>query len=1217
MTELSRVAVTLARRLEHQDLLYLCDDDRQAEDLAAALSAMAPDHAVVFMPSSDALPGDGASASPGNIGQRMAALRRLRALQSAPSRARLACILSGEAAAQYHPAPDWPETNALCFNLGDTIDVAGLDEGLTGIGYLSDERVDEPGEFALRGEVADIFPADAPLPVRIEIDDGRITALRSYDPATQRTCDTLDTVEIASALEPVGGEGVTILDHMPSACVGLAPLADQRRRRFLALTRQGSDAWAATVPDREMLTVPPGDASPRFVEGSAPLAHCVAFLRDRLADGCHVLLAGSARDLRFLAPRLARRLKRELAQISGLAQLSALPPGSIAMLEAPVTTGFVDEDLVVIAAGDLLGSRALAQATSAASSPFTLSGEIAVGDVVVHEDHGVAVVTGLEPAPDAEMIALTYADKARRLVSVAEAGKIWRYGADADGVTLDKLNGSSWAKRRAGIEQALAESAAGLAALVTARAALTAPVIDPDPGVYEAFVSGFPFNETADQSRAIGQVRDDLARGIPMDRLIVGDVGYGKTEVALRAAALAALAGYQVVVAAPTTVLVRQHLELFRARFADTGVTVAGLSRLSSASEKAATKAGLADGTIAIVVGTGAVMGKAVTYRNLGLVIVDEEQRFGTADKARLRGDGTTHLLSLSATPIPRTLQMALVGLQQMSLIATPPARRQPIRTSVDVFDDGRVRAALLREHSRGGQSFVVVPRIEDMAGIAERLARIVPDLTVVQAHGKMPAAAIDEAMVGFAGGQGNILLATNIIEAGLDIPRANTMIVWRADRFGLAQLHQLRGRVGRSNRRGQVLLLTDGDAVIAEATLKRLRTLATLDRLGAGFAISARDLDMRGAGDLLGEDQAGHMKLIGTDLYQAMLGRALAHARGEADEGWSPEMHMGEAGSLPAAWIPEVDLRLTLYIRLARAEKEGAIEALEEELIDRFGPLPEAAETLLAQRRMALLARQAGIARIDAGPTGVALTPRPDFAGAAEKAGLRLKDGRWLLSEMGVSGEEVRTLLESLLPRSLKANDSQKRSFGEQAGVVPHSHGIISTGGFMTDTMDAIALLKADHRKVEELFEQFESATGSAKKRKIAEQICLELTVHTKIEEEIFYPACEGKIEEDLVNEAYVEHDGAKVLIAQIEAGSPDDKYYEAKVTVLSEQIQHHVKEEEQRLEGMFSQARKAGIDMDALGDQLRARKAELIKTYKAGGLPKPETTTFVPVDA
>jgi transcription-repair coupling factor (superfamily II helicase) len=1035
---LALVAMGMARALASDDVVFLADDEQQARALSDILMALLPSTPVFHVPSSDALPGDVAPASPANAGRRVAALRALRLAQAEGGRLHLACILSGEAAGRRYPPPQAFEGAPPTLREGDAIDPGAFAAQLEELGYFADDRVDEPGETAIRGDVIDVFPADAGTPARIELTEGRIAAIRSYDPVTQRTVSDLQQLEIGRAAEPAMDDAVSILAHLSPGLLAVANKAHARRLRFIQLAQDaaGDDdrlidalddaAWQADASRWRAVDFG-GDAVtvPRFAESRSPLAAMGRFVRPLLEEGRSLVLAGSPRDLRFLRSRIARRLKLDLSDVESWAEIIALPPGASASITMPVDAGVVDERLVLIAAADVMGSRALiGEAATSSAVPWAGTGAgIRIGDVVVHEDHGVGLVLGLEAAPTAdgtasEMIALEYAGGARRLVAIDEADRIWRYGADAEAVTLDKLDGSSWFKRRSTIDAAIVESAKGLAALAKARASREAPVMDPDAAAYERFAGGFAFNETADQARAIAAIRDDLARGRPMDRLLIGDVGYGKTEVALRAAALAALSGHQVVIAAPTTVLARQHLDTFRRRFEGTGVTVAGLSRLSSAAEKKAVKAGLADGSVQVVVGTGAVMAKGVTYAKLGLVVIDEEQSFGAADKARLRGSGEVHLLSLSATPIPRTLQSALVGLQQMSLITTPPAVRQPIRTSIDRYDDARVRTALSREKARGGQSFVVVPRIEDMAALAEKLRRIVPDLKVVEAHGKMPAAAIDEVMVGFGDGRGDILLATNIIEAGLDVPRANTMIIWRADRFGLAQLHQLRGRVGRGNRRGQVLLLAESEDAIGPRTLKRLRTLATFDRLGAGFEISAQDLDMRGAGDLLGEDQAGHMKLIGVDLYQHMLGAALRQARGEDVERWTPELNLGAGGALPATWIPEDDVRLTLYMRLARIEDEAALDAFEDELLDRFGPLPPPAEVLMDHARIRIGARTLRIARIVAGPAAIALTPRRDFSADARQADLTEKDGRLLLSEKTANDERttrVRVLLETL----------------------------------------------------------------------------------------------------------------------------------------------------------------------------------------------------------
>lgn len=1039
MSDIAWTAFCLARS-EGEGMLFVGDDDQQAEAVAAALRALRPDATVVHLPASDALPGDVAPASPANVGARVSALRTLHLAQGGEGSSPLFCLMSGEAAARLYAPSDAFGAAPPSLRVGDPIDVQSFAAALDEIGYFADDRVDEPGEMAVRGEVIDIYPADAGGPVRIEIADAMIASIRRYDPVTQRSAVELDRIEIGRASEPTAGRTATILDHMRPGRMLLSAKADKRRLRFRKLAVDAArgpaavvdavdeDSWRAALAQWRVDPLEdPGNRVPRFAETRSPLAAFGRYVKPLLAAGKRFVLAGSERDVRFLRSRVAKRLGIELPPLQDAYAMNSIKPGQGGATLMPADAGFVCDDLIFVAAADILGSRALVgDLPASVATPWAVGGaDVRVGDVVVHEDHGVGMIAGLEAgsAGDSgadERIVITYAGGARRLVRHDEADRVWRYGADADAVTLDKLDGSSWRKRRAAIDAAIAQSAKGLAALAEARAKLVAPVIDPDQAAYERFAGGFPFNETADQARAIAAVRDDLARGRPMDRLIVGDVGYGKTEIALRAAALAALAGFQVIVAAPTTVLVRQHLETFARRFEGTGIAVAGLSRLSSAAEKKATKAGLADGSIGIVIGTAAVMAKGVAYARLGLVIIDEEQRFGAADKAKLRGSGEVHLLTLSATPIPRTLQMALVGLQQISVIATPPARRQPIRTSLDQYDDGRIRTALLREKGRGGQSFIVVPRIEDMAGMSEKIRRIVPDFRLVEAHGKMAAADIDAVMVGFAQGEGDVLLATNIIEAGLDVPRANTMIVGRADRFGLAQLHQLRGRVGRGNRRGQVILLTQTSDAIGDRTMKRLRTLATFDRLGAGFDISAQDLDMRGAGDLLGDAQAGHMKLIGVDLYQHLLEAALRVARGETVERWTPELHLGETGRLPDDWIPEEDVRLSLYVRLSRIVDEAGLDRFEEELIDRFGPLPTAAERLIACARLRMSARTAGIARIDAGLAAIALTPRKEFVGDPSACGLTAKEGRLLLKEAvapEARTERIGVLLDALTP--------------------------------------------------------------------------------------------------------------------------------------------------------------------------------------------------------
>ena len=1019
---IGELAAALLTALEGDDILFLAADEPRALELVRALEGGAGDALVLFCPASDALPGESAPPSPANVGQRASALRKVRAaLTGGSPRPRIALVSTGEAAARLYPAPNYFDAAPPLLTVGQPIQLEALAGELETLGYFPDDRVDEPGELALRGRVIDLFPADSGQPYRLEETDGVLASIRPYDPATQLTSGECEELEVGRVCEPpVGDDGVTLLDHLPGAQVALDGGADLRRTRFLGLAgdaakRRPQRALRDICPDErwsgKLAEQPPleleldfGEPPPRFVESRAPERGFRKAAEEVLDSGGKLLLLGTERDLRFVGRRVAKALRIEPRPVANWQEAIEGGPGEVLTLHMPVPRGFRLRNMLAAAGADLLGSRAQrddAEATAADTQLFDF-GEVRVGDVVVHEDHGIAVVAGLETLPDdgGDAVALRFAGDTRRLVPVSEAARLWRYGADEDAFTLDKLDGSSWDKRRLEIAVAVAETARGLVALAAERMQRTAPVLEPDAAAYERFAAGFPFTETADQIRAIEAVRGDLLSGKPMDRLVIGDVGYGKTEVALRAAAMAALAGRQVALAAPTTVLARQHLETFRHRFAGSGVEVAGLSRLASAAEKKRVVAGLKDGSIRVVVGTGAVAGKAVEYRDLGLVVIDEEQRFGAADKTKLRELGAGHVLTLSATPIPRTLQNALVGLQQMSVIATPPARRQPIRTTVAAFDETTVRTALLRERSRGGQSFVVVPRIEDMEPMAAQLAKLAPELELLQAHGKLPAAEIDETMVRFAGGDGDVLLATNIIEAGLDVPRANTMIVWRADRFGLSQLHQLRGRVGRGARRGQIYLLTDPESEIAPRTLARLNTLAAFDRLGAGFAISARDLDMRGAGDLLSDEQSGHMKLIGVDLYQHLLEAALREARGEHVDDWVPQLNLGVGGRFPSEWIPEEELRTSLYIRLARIPDLPALEAFEDELADRFGDLPPEARQLVVTARIRVLARGADVEKIDAGPAAIAFTSRRGATLKAGGTGLDEKNGRLLLRE-------------------------------------------------------------------------------------------------------------------------------------------------------------------------------------------------------------------------
>ncbi len=987
-------------------LLLIAAGEARADAIARIVRALRPDLPVFHLPRWDVPPAEGATPDRAVMGRRMAVLAAIAEAGAAPL-----VVASPAAVMQVAPPPAVARATRSRLAIGDAVDPEALERSLRSAGWVIDDRVDEPGEAAIRGQVIDLFPPDADRPVRIAHAGGRVTGLNAYDPVSQRTVEALTDVVFGAATEAGGDEADPpgdqprgflprllahgpargLLGHWPRARLLAEPGALARLEDAFAEPVSGgtgllsTDAWTDDLGGRPIGCLdPPAVEGPRFSTRRDASAAFARHVEDKLREGRRVLLIseGSA------ARALVRRLKAPVAILPAADALAA-PGTTVARTSLPLAHGFDDGETVVITAADVLGSVAgAASERGALPSPFTGDADPAIGDVVVHRDHGLGLLLGLETVEDPDgardLLRIEHAGGAVRMLPVEEMGGLWRYGGSPDAIALDRLDGTSWVKRRGEVEAAIAAAAEGLAAAAAARADAKAPVYRPPIARYERFAGRFAYPETPDQAAAIEAVLGDLAAGRPMDRLVCGDVGFGKTEVALRAAAAVALAGGQVAIVAPTTVLARQHEETLRRRFAGFGIEVGALSRFTPPAEARRVKAGLADGSIAVVVGTHAVTGRGVVFRDLGLIVVDEEQRFGAEQKAAFRQLAAgRHHLALTATPIPRTLQGSLAGLVDLSVIATPPVRRQPIRTLVAPFDEAVVADALRREAARGGQSFVVAPRIADLAPLAERLARLVPELTLRTVHARKKAADIDEALVGFARGEGDILLATSLIESGLDIPRANALVVWHADRFGLSELHQLRGRVGRGGRRAVVHLTVDPAAEHAPATMKRLTTLAALDRLGAGFAIAAADLDQRGAGDLFGEEQAGHVKLIGAGYYRHLMARALRRVRGE-DPGSDapPSISVGAIGVIPAETVPEPDLRIALYARLAAVGTPDDADAFLADFEDRFGPAPDAVRRLAALARLKAVAVAAGATAVLCGPDGVSVTLASEAVG-------------------------------------------------------------------------------------------------------------------------------------------------------------------------------------------------------------------------------------------
>lgn len=659
--------------------------------------------------------------------------------------------------------------------------------------------------------------------------------------------------------------------------------------------------------------------------------------------------------------------------------------GKPVALVLPLEHGFASDTIELLTEQDILGDRLVRRKKKRKDADAFLAELSALnpGDLVVHMEHGIGRYIGLEAigvgdSPH-DCVQLEYAGGDKLYIPVENLDVLSRYGSESEGVPLDKLGGEAWQRRKARMRERILEMAGQLMATAAQRALRQADVLAADPTSYGPFVDRFPWEETEDQDRAIEDVLGDLSEGRPMDRLVCGDVGFGKTEVALRAAFVAAMAGKQVAVIAPTTLLARQHYAGFAERFAGFPLNVGRLSRLVSAKEASATREGLADGTIDIVIGTHALLSKTVKFKRLGLVIVDEEQRFGVTHKEKLKELKTdVHVLTLTATPIPRTLQMAMSGLRELSTIQTPPVDRLAVRTYVMPWDDMVMREALLREHQRGGQSFIVVPRIADMPDLEEWLRTTVPEVKFVSAHGQMTPAEVEERMGAFYEKKYEVLLSTTIVESGIDIPSANTIVIHRADRFGLAQLYQLRGRVGRGKLRAYAYLTYPEDMALSEVAEKRLKVLGDLDSLGAGFQLASHDLDIRGAGNLLGDEQSGHIREIGFELYQSMLEDAIMAAKagdiGLAKEpgSLSPQITVDAPIMIPEDYVPDLAVRMALYRRMNDAEGPEVVEALAAEMIDRFGPLPRPTQNLLQLIEIKRQAIAANIAKIDVGAKGV-----------------------------------------------------------------------------------------------------------------------------------------------------------------------------------------------------------------------------------------------------
>ena len=1066
----SATALALAEAAAAERRLYvlIADGARELERLTAELRFFAGDALPLLrLPDWEVLPYDLFSPHPDIISERLQTLYEL-------PHVRHGCLIVAADTLMQRLAPhSYVQGRAFELTTGQSLALEPFRQRLAEAGYASVSQVVSPGEFAVRGSLLDVFPMGAATPLRIDLFDDEIEAIRRFDPDTQRSLDTLASVRLLPAREvPLDTQAVkdfrrrfrTRFEGDPTRSViyrgvseGLAPAGVEfYQPLFFAATATLADylppdavivqdaalpgalarAWSeigARYEDRrhdiERPLLSPAElfldpqqlaaglapfasitldafkadlelqgapdvhnfptAAPRElrvdVRAAQPFAALAAFLREFHG---RVLLAADSAGRREVLQEMLRAHGQTVALIDGWAAFAA-GTARLALTVAPDLEGLTltAPPIALITEAQLFGARAHQERRARrATDPQAILRDLQdlnPGAPVVHEEYGVGRYLGLMPmevgGQPGEFLVLEYQDGDRIYVPVHALHLVSRYtGAAPEHAPLHKLGTDQWARARRRAAEQIRDVAAELLDLHARRKAQPGLALALPELEYQAFASAFPFEETPDQAQTIRQVLADLAAERPMDRIVCGDVGFGKTEVAMRAAFVAVHAGKQVAVLAPTTLLVQQHLTNFRDRFADWPVRVEALSRFGNAKETQTVLTGLEQGKVDIVIATHRLLHAQARFHDLGLLIIDEEHRFGVRDKQRLQAlRANVHVLTLTATPIPRTLNMALGGLRDLSLITTAPAERLAIKTFVIEWHAATLREAALRELRRGGQIYFVHNEVRTIGKIAAELQVLVPEASVRIGHGQMRERDLEQLMVDFYHRRFNVLVCTTIIESGIDVPTANTIIINRADQMGLAQLHQLRGRVGRSHHRAYAYLVAPPRQALARDAAKRLEAIESMEELGAGFVLATHDLEIRGAGELLGEQQSGQMTEIGLSLYLDMLEHAVSALKAgrepalEQPLAAATEVELRLPAFLPDAYVGDVHVRLSLYKHIAAAADDAALDELTAELADRFGPLPPAAHNLLRIARLKLRARALGVRRLDLGAQG------------------------------------------------------------------------------------------------------------------------------------------------------------------------------------------------------------------------------------------------------
>ena len=1058
---------------KQKSIIFVARDDKRLDLMRKSLWFFSPNIPILDFPSWDCLPYDRVSPNADVSSARMATLAALSSGFEAP----IVLLTTLNAITQYIPNRTIVSNNSFVAIVGRTINVKELRAYFSKMGFVQTPTVTEPGDYAIRGGIIDVFPPGESGPVRMDLFGDELESARRFDPVTQRTVENLDRIEFAPVSEVIlddvsinrfrnnyrkefGSAGLddplyeaisagrkhqgyehwapyfhdgmeTIFDHLPNAVIFMDEnierihtsrwdgINDQYEARLEALNSKNRLETVYKPIKPELFYVSPDDlfdllnnreqrkfivlpqpTGPNSLDMRARIGRNFAPERQNEELGLfeefakHIIEKRKTTSVIIASMSLgARERLYGLLQDQGLSGMVNIKTwkdinqaiGSISLAVWHLEHGFEAPGLTIISEQDVLGELIIRKTNKKrrAKDFLTEASSLSVGDLVVHVDHGVGRYRGLETVKAAgaphDCLLLEYANNDRLYLPVENVELLSRYGHETG--LLDRLGGSAWQAKKAKLKERIREMADKLLRIAAERSLRKSEILEVSPDKWNAFCARFPYVETDDQLNAIEDVVSDMSSGKPMDRLICGDVGFGKTEVALRAAFIAASAGTQAAIIAPTTLLARQHFKSFEERFRGTGIRVKQLSRFVTTSQMKKNREALRDGAVEIIIGTHALLAKDIKFANLGLLIIDEEQKFGVGHKERLKQlRSDIHVLTLTATPIPRTLQLSLSGVRELSVIGTPPIDRLAIRTYVSEFDTVTLREALLREHYRGGQSFFVVPRISDLPEVEAFIEEQVPEINHVVAHGQMPAGELDERMNAFYDGKFGILVATTIVESGLDIPAANTIIIHRADMFGLSQLYQIRGRVGRSKTRAYAYLTTKPRQKLTHAAIKRLRVLGSLDSLGAGFMLASQDLDIRGAGNILGEEQSGNVREVGYELYQEMLEDAIAKIKsgqmeGLTDEGsWSPQINLGVPVLIPETYVQDLDVRLGLYRRLSALAKKIELEAFAAELIDRFGKLPTEVDMLLRVVRIKGMCRAAGIAKLDSGPKGAVI---------------------------------------------------------------------------------------------------------------------------------------------------------------------------------------------------------------------------------------------------